>query len=70
MLLTMVDADGTAHRRFSNFSNYSSELRILYANDGGSAGIESDNYDLRVSGCGGKAQQDVYMSALQKERKV
>jgi hypothetical protein len=37
---------------------------------GGSAGIESDNYDLRVSGCGGKAQQDVYMSALQKARKV
>ena len=55
MLLTMVDADGTAYRRFSNFPNYSSELRILYANDGGSAGIESDNYDLRVSGCGGKA---------------
>jgi len=35
MLLTMVDADGTAHRRFSNFSNYSSELRILYAKDWG-----------------------------------
>lgn len=35
MILTMVDADGTAYRRFSNFSNYSSELRILYAKDWG-----------------------------------
>ena len=70
MFLTMGDVDGTVCRRLSNFSNYSYELRILQVNDGGNASIESDNYDLRVSGCGGKEWQDVYMSALQKARKV